>query len=145
MGSSYSFASDSEAGPDIADFDGEEFRPATAEAFKDPNAFDFLSQHGQANNAAANLARYIQNVQSCILQQCTPYIHNEFTEKHVWCNKYSFQEAHCSKNANYSLYSATRWLSPPFCCMKIDLSCGLHDHTSRFKYRTERFLSRPTG
>lgn len=48
---------DSEAGPDIADFDGEEFRPATAEAFKDPNAFDFLSQHGQANNAAANLAR----------------------------------------------------------------------------------------
>ena len=51
-----SFA-DSEAGPDIAEFDGEEFQPATAEAFKDPNAFDFLSQHGQANDAAANLAR----------------------------------------------------------------------------------------
>jgi len=48
---------DSEAGPDIADFNGEEFHPATAEAFKDPNAFDFLSQHGRANDAAANLAR----------------------------------------------------------------------------------------
>ena len=48
---------DSEAGPDIAEFDVEEFQPATAEAFKDPNAFDFLSQHGQSNDAAANLAR----------------------------------------------------------------------------------------
>ena len=34
---------DSEAGPDIAD---NEFRPANADIFKDPNAFDFLSQHG---------------------------------------------------------------------------------------------------
>ena len=56
-----SFFADSEAGPDIAEFNGEEFQPATAEAFKDPNAFDFLSQHGQANDAAANLARYIQD------------------------------------------------------------------------------------
>ena len=48
---------DSEAGPDIAEFDVEEFQPATAEAFKDPNAFDFLSQHGQSKDAAANLAR----------------------------------------------------------------------------------------
>ena len=52
-----SVLADSEAGPDIAEFDVEEFQPATAEAFKDPNAFDFLSQHGQSNDAAANLAR----------------------------------------------------------------------------------------
>lgn len=36
-------AGDTEAGPDIAE--EEEFRSAT-EVFKDPNAFDFLSQHG---------------------------------------------------------------------------------------------------
>ena len=45
--------SDSEAGPDIAD---EEFRPAN-EIFKDPNAFDFLSQHGHGSTSAAALAR----------------------------------------------------------------------------------------
>lgn len=45
--------SDSEAGPDIAD---EEFRPGN-EVFKDPNAFDFLSQHGKGSTSAANLAR----------------------------------------------------------------------------------------
>ena len=45
--------SDSEAGPDIAD---EEFRPAN-EIFKDPNAFDFLSQHGHGSTSAARLAR----------------------------------------------------------------------------------------
>jgi hypothetical protein len=46
---------DSEAGPDIA-MDAEEFRSAS-EAFKDPNAFDFLSQHGGGGAAAAQLAR----------------------------------------------------------------------------------------
>ena len=44
---------DTEAGPDIAD---DEFRPAT-EVFKDPNAFDFLSQHGGSSNTASQLAR----------------------------------------------------------------------------------------
>ncbi len=45
---------DSEAGPDIADLNEEEFRSAT-DVFKDPNAFDFLSQHGAGT--AQNLAR----------------------------------------------------------------------------------------
>jgi len=49
---------DSEAGPDVAD---DEFRPANTDIFKDPSAFDFLSQHGQkvpgGTSAAAALAR----------------------------------------------------------------------------------------
>jgi len=49
---------DSEAGPDVAD---DEFKPANADIFKDPSAFDFLSQHGQkvpgGTSAAAALAR----------------------------------------------------------------------------------------
>ena len=67
---------DSEAGPDIAErLDGlmmsttssmshpddqeeeeEEFRPA-AEVFRDPNALDFLSQHGTASGVPSQLAR----------------------------------------------------------------------------------------
>merc|ERR1719300_716160 len=49
---------DSEAGPGVAD---DEFKPANADIFKDPSAFDFLSQHGQkvpgGTSAAAALAR----------------------------------------------------------------------------------------
>lgn len=44
---------DTEAGPDIAEDD---FQPAS-EVFKDPNAFDFLSQHGQDSTNPALLAR----------------------------------------------------------------------------------------
>eukprot|EP00095_Tigriopus_kingsejongensis_P008046 snap_masked-scaffold201_size263271-processed-gene-1.11 protein:Tk08046 transcript:snap_masked-scaffold201_size263271-processed-gene-1.11-mRNA-1 annotation:"transforming acidic coiled-coil-containing protein 3-like" len=53
-------AGDTEAGPDIAQ--EEEFRSAT-EVFKDPNAFDFLSQHGSGGaglgggSGASQLAR----------------------------------------------------------------------------------------
>ena len=49
---------DSEAGPDVGedlDCDEEQFRSAS-EVFKDPNAFDFLSQHG-AGGQASQLAR----------------------------------------------------------------------------------------
>ena len=44
---------DTEAGPDIAEDD---FQSAS-EVFKDPNAFDFLSQHGQDSTNPAVLAR----------------------------------------------------------------------------------------
>ena len=43
---------DSEAGPDVGEDleDDEEFRSA-AEVFKDPNAFEFLSQHGAGGSS----------------------------------------------------------------------------------------------
>lgn len=52
--SGFSLTSDStSAGPDIA---SDEFRPAS-EVFKDPNAFDFLSQHGGPEATVSQLAR----------------------------------------------------------------------------------------